>query len=146
MKFLSGNWRGLAILALGVVTVLAAVFFLDACADAGKFITTSNGGQVHMGCTWTKRAVIGVGGLTAVIGLIMIWMKESARALSLAAGAAGLLMLAIPLWLIPTCKNAMMPCNMSLKPGALLLGGLVAVVGLVGAIKLARMATVGKAA
>lgn len=139
MKFLSNNWRGLSILTLGVATVVAAVFFLDSCGDAGKMLTTTQGTQVPMRCHWTEQAVIGLGGLLGVIGFLMIWMKESARGLSLAAAAAGVLMVATPLWLLPTCGNAMMICNMSLKPGVLLLGGLIAIVGVVGAIRMARM-------
>jgi hypothetical protein len=98
-----------------------------------------------MGCTWTKRAVEGIGGLVAVMGLVMIFMKEAARALSLVAAAAGLLMIATPLWLIPTCKNAMMTCNMSLKPGVLIFGGLIALAGLAGSLKFARAAGAGSA-
>jgi hypothetical protein len=143
MTFLSNNWRGLAVFALGAATVLAAVFLLHSCADEGHFMTMGNGMQANMGCTWTERAVIGTGGLVAVIGLIMMVMRQSARALSLVAAAAGLLMIGTPLWLIPTCVNPMMACNLSLKPGTLLLGGLTAIVGLVGALKLQRAGASG---
>ncbi|HYG58862.1 MAG TPA: DUF4418 family protein [Symbiobacteriaceae bacterium] len=138
MKFLEQNWRGLTVFVLGAATVLAAIFLLDTCADAGKFVQTANGQQMHMACTWTERAVIGLGGLIAVVGLIMTFWKEAARALSLSTVASGALMLSIPLWLIPTCKSAMMVCNQSLKPGVLVLSGLIMVAGVAGSIKLAR--------
>ncbi|HLN61195.1 MAG TPA: DUF4418 family protein [Symbiobacteriaceae bacterium] len=145
MKFLNNNWRGLTVFALGVATVLVTIFFLDSCADAGHFVKTANGMDMHMGCTWTQRAVIGLGGLTAVFGLIMMAMKEAARGLSLAAFATGALVIATPLWLIPTCKNAMMTCNLSLKPGALVLGGLILVAGLAGGLRFARGEGAGQA-
>ena len=145
MTFLSKNWRGLMVLALGVATLLVGVFVLDSCADAGHFVKSSTGMDMHMGCTWTKRAVLGLGGLTAVFGLIMLVMKEAARGLSLAAFATGALMIATPLWLIPTCKNAMMTCNLSLKPGALVLGGLILVAGLIGGLRFARGEGAGQA-
>jgi len=138
MRFLEQNWRGLTLLVLGAGTVLAAIFLLDTCADAGKFLTTNNGATVHMGCTWTERAVMGLGGLIGLVGLITIFWKDAARALSLSTVGAGALMLATPLWLIPTCKMAMMTCNQSLKPGVLILSGLIMVAGLVGSIKLVR--------
>lgn len=139
MRSLSNHWRGLTAVVLGLGTVLGAHFFLDTCADAGHLISMMGGKTMHMGCTWTERAIIGVGGLVAVMGLIMIWMREAARALSLAVAAAGILMIVIPVWLIPTCANATMVCNLSLKPGALALGGTVFLAGVAGAVKLARL-------
>lgn len=145
MTFLTTNWRGLSVFTLGVATVLAAIFLLDNCADAGKLLQTANGAEVHMACTWTERAVLGLGGLTAVFGLLMIFFRDAVQGLSLGALATGALMVATPLWLIPTCKNAMMICNMSLKPGVLIFGGLIALVGLVGALKFARAGASRKA-
>lgn len=136
MSYVSENWRGLAALFLGVGTVMACHYFLDTCADTGTFATLANGSQVHMVCSWSERATEGVGGLIAIMGLISLFMKQSARALSLAMAASGVLMILIPLVLIGTCKSPMMACNLSLKPGVLVLSGLITVVGLVGAGKL----------
>jgi hypothetical protein len=138
MQFLNRNWRGLMVFGLGAATLLAAIFLLHNCADTGHLVKLANGTETDMACTWTKRAVEGIGGLVAIMGLVMLWIKESARAISLVAAAAGLLMVATPLWLIPTCKNAMMTCNLSLKPGTLILGGVIALAGLVGALRFAR--------
>jgi len=145
MSFISKNWRGLTFLTLGIATVLAGLFLLENCADAGHFVTNANGMKMHMGCTWTERAVLGLGGLTAFMGLVMLFMRESARALSLAAAAGGALMIATPLWLIPTCANPMMTCNLSLKPGVLTLGGLIMVAGLAGVVQFVRAGAVPRA-
>ncbi|MDF2631040.1 MAG: hypothetical protein K0R39_4871 [Symbiobacteriaceae bacterium] len=138
MKALTNNWRGLAILGMGLLTVVLASTILHVCADEGHFVKTASGTEIHMACTWTKRAVIGVGGLTAVIGLIMLFANQAARALSFAGAAGGALMLAIPLKLIPGCANAMMTCNQSFKPGVYILGSVLMLIGLVGTLKLAR--------
>jgi hypothetical protein len=140
MNFFARNWRGLLAMALGVATVVATTFFLHACADEGHFAKLANGMEMHMGCTWTERAVTGIGGLVAVVGILMIVMREAVRALSLTTLAAGALMIITPIWLIPTCKNPTMPCNLSLKPGTLLLGGLIVLAGLAGALKFTRSA------
>lgn len=138
MKSLSEHWRGLSVFLLGAVTVVLAATVLHVCADEGKFMQTASGMDVHMACTWTRRAVIGVGGLVAMIGLIMLFTREAARALSLVAAAGGALIIALPLWLIPTCAKAMMECNQSFKPGVLLLGGVIAVVGFAGSLTFTR--------
>lgn len=137
MESLSIRWRGMMVFLMGTATVFGTIF-LEKCADAGHYATLANGMQIHMGCTWTERAILGLGGLVAVVGLLMMIAPPAAQYLSMAAAAAGLLVLATPLWLIPTCPNPMMTCNMSLKPGSLLLGGLVTVAGLVGATRLRR--------
>ena len=136
MTYLQRNWRGLLAIVLGLVTVLGAHYMLDVCADAGKAINTAQGMQVPMRCSWTERAVEGTGGLIALIGLIMTFSRESVRGLSLAVSGAGLLMLITPIWLIPTCDMASMTCNLSFKPGTMLLGGLIAIAGLVMSIRL----------
>lgn len=129
MRFWNRSGRGLVILVLGVGAILSAHYLLHSCADGGRFLTTASGAQIAMRCSWTERAVQGVGGLTAVIGLLMIWWHQAARGLALAASATGVLMMIIPVWLIPTCGTPTMICNLSLKPGAILMGGVVTLVG-----------------
>lgn len=138
MKFLTDNWRGLAVLVMGVATVVLASTVLHVCADEGHFVKTASGMNMDMACTWTRRGVIGVGGLVALMGLIMTFARASSRALSLAAAFGGALIIATPLWLIPTCAKAMMTCNQSFKPGALVLGGLIAIIGLAGSLNFSR--------
>jgi len=131
------RWRGLLILLLGAATV-AGTLVLDTCADAGHFATMASGMQAPMRCTWTERAVLGIGGLVMVIGLIMTAAHQAARLISAVAVASGVLLLVVPMWLIPTCANPAMPCNLSLKPGVLLVGGLITLGGLAGAVRVRR--------
>lgn len=143
MSVLSRNWRPILFIVLGLTTVFSAHYFLDTCADAGHFMTTAKGMQVHMGCTWTERAVMGVGGLVAFMGLVMLFAREAVRGLSMAIAGAGLLMILIPVWLIPTCASPTMVCNLSLKPGSLLLGGIVLLMGLIASLQLRRLDSSG---
>ena len=134
MNWLTKNWRGLLVLALGLTVLGLTHFVLHSCADVGHLMKTSMGTEVPMRCSWTERAVQGMGGLVAVFGLLMLFLPRLAQGLSLAAGFTGVLMFATPLWLIPTCADPMMTCNMSLKPGSLLLGALVTVAGFAGTL------------
>lgn len=138
MKFLTNNWRGLAIFGMGVATVVLALTVLHVCGDEGHMVKTAAGTEIAMRCTWTRMGVVGIGGLVALMGLVMMFVRQAANALSFVAAGAGALIIATPLWLIPTCASAMMVCNHSFKPGALILGGLISVVGLAGAVRFTR--------
>ena len=136
MNWVTKNWRGLLVLALGLVVLGATHYVLNSCEDVGRLMKTSMGTEVPMRCSWTERAVEGMGGLVAGFGLFMLLAPGFARALSLAAGFTGVLMFVTPIWLIPTCADAMMTCNLSLKPGTLLLAALITVVGLAGSLRI----------
>lgn len=140
MTFLSRNWRGLLVLILGLVTILAAQFLLQVCTDAGHMLETTKGTMVPMRCHWSEQALKGVGGLVAGIGVVMLLARaEAQRALSAVAALAGLLMILQPLWLLPTCMMPSMICNLSFKPGAILLGALVVIAGVLGMIQWKRV-------
>ena len=146
MNVITRNWRGLLVVTLGVATLLSTHYLLHSCADTGVFLTTMKGASVPMRCSWTERAVQGVGGLVALLGVLMVWLRESTRGLSLAVAASGLLMFLTPIWLIPTCDSPMMNCNLSLKPGAMLLGALITIAGLASAISVRRFGEAGRTA
>jgi uncharacterized membrane protein len=129
----------LSVLVLGVGSVLVTHFVLKDCADVGHMMKTASGMSAPMRCFYTERAVDVVGGLVAVMGLVMLWQREASRAVSAAAAAAGLVLIAIPLWLLPTCPDGMMECNLSLKPGVIMLGVVITVVGLAAAVQSRRI-------
>ena len=140
MSLPARKWRGLLVLLLGLVTVIAAQFFLEVCGDAGHMLETAKGTLVPMRCHWSEQGLNGIGGLVAGIGVVMLLARDEAqRALSAVAALAGLLMILLPLWILPTCTMPSMVCNLSYKPGAILLGALVVLAGLLGMVRWKRV-------
>lgn len=139
MTFLARTWRPLLFILLGIGAVLAAHEFLHVCHEHGHYMTLANGREAPMRCYWSERAFQGVGAMVAFIGVAMLLFRDSVRGLSLAAAGAGVLMINIPLWLVPTCGNANMVCNLSFKPGALIFGGIVTLAGLIASFQLQRI-------
>ncbi|HWI60879.1 MAG TPA: hypothetical protein VNT75_03475, partial [Symbiobacteriaceae bacterium] len=66
MKFLTDNWRGLTIFALGALTVVLALTMLHVCGDEGHMVKTATGSEIAMRCTWTRAGVVGIAGLVAL--------------------------------------------------------------------------------
>lgn len=143
MSKLTRDWRPLLFIVLGAGAVLVSHFFLRTCTDHGHFMETAAGTLVPMRCHWSERAFQGVGALVAFAGLAMYVFPDAARGLSFAVAGAGLLMILIPMWLVPTCDMPGMVCNLSFKPGAYLTGGITALSGLVGTLRLRRLDVMG---
>jgi len=139
----SRDWRPLLFVLLGIGALAASHFLLHTCIDHGHMVETASGGVMPMRCYWSERAFQGVAALVAFAGLAAFLFPDSGRGVSLAVTGAGLLMILIPLWLVPTCAMAGMPCNLSFKPGALLAGGITVMAGLVGVLQLRRLDAAG---
>lgn len=143
MSFLSRNWRPILFIVLGLGAVLSAHYILDVCGDHGMSVTLANGSQIPMRCHWSERAFQGVGAMVAFIGVAMLFFRDAARGLSLAAAGAGVLMINIPLWLVPTCASPNMVCNLSFKPGGIIFGGVIALAGLIASLSFRRLDVAG---
>jgi len=139
----SRDWRPLLFIVLGAGAVLASHYLLHTCGDAGHMVDTASGGMVPMRCHWSERAFQGVGALVALIGLCAYLFPDSVRGLSLAVAGAGVLMISIPLWLVPTCAMPGMVCNLSFRPGAILIGGITVLAGLVGSLRFQALNAAG---
>lgn len=137
------DWRPLLFIVLGVGAVLSSHYLLHTCGDLGHMVETAGGAMVPMRCHWSERAFQGVGALVALIGLAAYLSPESVRGLSLAVAGAGILMINIPLWLVPTCVMPGMVCNLVFKPGALLIGGITVIAGLLGTLRLQGLNAAG---
>ncbi|WP_374711902.1 DUF4418 family protein [Symbiobacterium terraclitae] len=137
------DWRPLLFIVLGGGAVLASHYLLHTCGDAGHMVQTAGGGMMPMRCHWSERAFQGVGALVALIGLFAYVFPDSVRGLSLAVAGAGVLMINIPVWLVPTCAMQGMVCNLSFKPGALLIGGITVLAGLLGTVRFEALIPTG---
>jgi hypothetical protein len=71
-----------------------------------------------MRCHWSGQAELGVGGLLAVYGILLLMSRTPASriAYSVSAAFAGLLALFIPHFLIGGCSHPMMACRTSTFP------------------------------
>ena len=113
------------ILALSLVAALGSQTFLGACVhEDGSFGA----------CHWACRAILGEGGLLAVLSLLALAMKRERAGIYLAMAPASLLGLLTPGALIALCKMPTMRCRMLTRPAMMILFGIMLIVSLVGAL------------
>jgi hypothetical protein len=129
---------------LGVVMILLALVlaivpaFTD-CESAGKMLTTADGRSVSMKCHWTGVAEVaaaiplGIAGIYALRGR----RKETMRFAAIVGAAAGATAILLPTALIGTCANAMMICNVLMRP-ILLASGILAIAASIALFFIAR--------
>ena len=137
---------------MGVVMILSALVLAIApvftdCESQGKLLTTADGRNVSMKCHWTGIAEIaaaiplGLAGIYALFGR----RKEGLRFAAIVGAASGLMAILLPTILIGTCMNAMMNCNVVMRP-ILLASGIVGIVASVALFFTAREAELPPAA
>lgn len=111
------------ILVLSLIAALGSQTFLGACVhEDGSFGA----------CHWACRAILGEGGLLAVLSLMALVFKRERAGLYLAMLPASVLGLLTPGTLIALCKMPTMRCRMLTQPAMLILFGAMLVAALVG--------------
>jgi hypothetical protein len=118
---------------LGVVMILMALVlaiipaFTD-CESAGKMLTTADGRSVSMKCHWAGVAEVAAAIPLAIAGIYALRSrrKETTRFAAIVGVAAGATAILLPTALIGTCGNAMMICNVLMRP-ILLASGAIAI-------------------
>ena len=111
------------ILALSMLAAIGSQTFLGACV---------HGDGSFGACHWACRAVLGEGGLLAVLSLMALALKRERAGLYLAMLPASLLGLLTPGTLIALCKAPTMRCRMLTQPAMLILFGIMLLTSLVG--------------
>ncbi|MBR2698093.1 MAG: DUF4418 family protein [Clostridia bacterium] len=113
----------LIVLILSLLAALGSQTFLGACVhEDGSFGA----------CHWACRAILGEGGLLAVLSLLALALKRERAGLYLAMLPASVLGLLTPGTLIALCKMPTMRCRMLTQPAMLILFGAMLVAALVG--------------
>jgi hypothetical protein len=117
----------LAITALGILIALGPQFLFRVCA---------HGADSFPVCHWTARAEIGAGSLIAVLGLVLIILRESGsrQGVLIAVFFAGILSLAFPHALTGGCGMMTMQCRRTAFPWLTALGAAVSVYAAVCAV------------
>ena len=124
------NKFGLIVAVVGILVILTPIVF-PVCQGLLELVS---GKKVPMRCVWTARAEYMLGGLILVTGLMIAFLKnaDSRRRLSHIVGLLGAFVFLTPLYIIPTCMDPEMSCNVGTKPALLILGGITLILGLVG--------------
>ncbi len=94
-----------------------------------------------MKCSWTARAEIGVGGVIAIVGLLLIFTASSQIrfGLNLAVGFMGLLSFLLPSVFIGVCGSDRMGCRSLTLPVLSILSGSVMAVSIFNGIYLYKI-------
>ena len=124
------NTSGIVTTVLGLLIVITPII-LPVCTG---LLELANGKQVPMRCHWTARAEMLLGVLVMIVGLMIAFLKsqDERRRLHHQVAILGAATILTPLFIIPTCMNPDMACNVATKPALIILGGIVLLVGLAG--------------
>jgi len=124
------NISGVVIAVFGVLIILTPIVF-PVCEGLLELV---NGKKVPMRCNWTARAEWIIGALILISGLLVAFAKsdEARKRLSNQVLFLGLAAILTPIFIIPTCMNPDMACNIGTKPALIILGVVVTGLGLYG--------------
>ncbi len=124
------NTLGLVVAFVGILIILTPIVF-PVCQGLLELVS---GKKVPMRCVWTARAEYMLGALILISGLMITFLKnaDSRRRLSHMVGFLGAAVFLTPLYIIPTCIDPEMSCNVGTKPALIILGGITFLLGLIG--------------
>jgi len=124
------NILGLLVIVVGILIILTPIIF-PVCRGMLELVS---GKKVPMRCFWTARAEYMLGALVLIAGLLIAFLKnaDSRRRLSHMVGFLGAAVILTPLYIIPTCMDPEMSCNVGTKPALIILGAVTLILGLVG--------------
>ncbi len=125
------NKLGWGIALSGLLVAITPTWLLPVCQG---LMQLANGKTTPMRCHYTASAELVIGGLAAIIGLMLVFVKEieTYKRLSNLVIVLGAAIVLTPIYILPTCAHPDMACNIGTKPALLLLGGLTILFGLIG--------------
>ncbi len=112
------------LIVLGILLVVSPWTIAPVCEVNGMFAQLANGKTLPMPCGWTARAEVGMGALTILAGLLLMFSQsaETKRIIGLFGVALGVLTILFPLYITKMCALADHPCNLLTKPVLVILG------------------------
>ena len=116
------TFLGVAMIVLALVLAIAPAF--TDCESGGKMLTTADGRSVSMKCHWAGVAEVAAAIPLGIAGIYALRSrrKETTRFAAVVGAASGLMAILLPTLLIGTCGNAMMICNVLMRPILLAVG------------------------
>jgi len=126
---------GVLLILLGLATIFVYLTVLYPCA------ATMPAMPRMMRCFFTMRVLFAVAGAISLMGILMLLFrrsKEIAMGLSMAAVLASVAVIVIPTMATGVCASPDMPCYAPFVPFAVVIGGVMTAVSLVGALVLAK--------
>ena len=109
-----------------LIVILGLLFFFAPSHIAHVCGTKPDGS--FMKCHWMGEAVKMLGSLVVVMGVLFALLKKYAKGLSLACILVAACQVSLQFFVIGTCKNLEMPCNVYTKPTVILFSILLVVV------------------
>lgn len=112
------------LIVIGILLIVGPWTFAPVCEVNGMYAQLASGKTIPMPCGWTARAEIGIGALTALAGLMLVFSKsaETKRIIGLFGIALGVFAILFPLYITKMCGMAEHACNLVTKPVLVLLG------------------------
>ncbi len=109
---------------IGFLLIVGPWTFAPVCEVDGMYAQLASGKTIPMPCGWTARAEIGIGALTVLAGLLLVFSKsaETKRIIGLFGLGLGVLAILFPLYITGMCGMASHACNLVTKPVLILLG------------------------
>lgn len=118
-----------------VIVVLAILIgiipqFTD-CQSQGRALTLANGKEIPMKCHWTGQAELALSVPLLVVGAMLFFSRrrESRLMLGVLTALMGLLVILLPTVLVGVCSNPDMICLSVMQPALILMGVVVAALG-----------------
>lgn len=114
---------GIVLAALDALLVVGLLTFAAPCAYSGGSDVSS--------CHWAFRAVLAVAAVLGILAIVRIFEPDEGerRGLSLACGLLGVLVAAMPGFVIGLCGDPSMACNVAMRPFCMGIGACIALVG-----------------
>ena len=139
MKNAFTRWiSGALFAALGLLIAIGPQTIFKPCAGLLELLPGNR--FVPMKCHWSGIAEIGIGGVIAILGLLLLFFSQAQIrfGMSLAQAALGITAVLIPTRLIGTCAAPTMRCNILMRPMLLAAGCLVITVSAVNVLLLKK--------
>ena len=100
------------------------------------FAVCASDGEMIMKCFYVAQTEIAIGAAIAILGIVLIFLKNSAAQItaSIALALNGITAILIPNVLIGVCKSEHMHCNAVTRPALNILGALIIVLAVIGIV------------